>query len=55
MGRAVPGVVVICAALCVAVTASSSTHAANVPVLEGTWDINTLIVGRELTGLSAFT
>jgi glutaryl-CoA dehydrogenase len=21
---------------------------------EGTWDINTLIVGRELTGLSAF-
>jgi glutaryl-CoA dehydrogenase len=22
---------------------------------EGTWDINTLIVGRELTGLSAFT
>ena len=51
MGRAVPGVVVICAALSVALTASSSTHAANVPVLEGTWDITTkVLANNDATG-----
>ena len=49
MRHVVPGVVVLCAALAMAVTASSAPRALNVPVMTGTWDIATRVLSNSDT------